>query len=322
MKISMILAWCTVICVLLTAMKYLARISKNPKCNQLFHKIHIPTGILALIFGLLHGLLAGNIPGGKVFVGTILLTPNWGSLCFLLMLLLLLSYLLRKQLKKAWLPLHRILTILLLAAVILHLVDVGIHVFDREPSYASAITPIVSVSVTTSPEAATPTAVETPTATVPVTPTPSADEIFSVSEPEEFPLSNAEPTPTLEPTPEPTPQVEFSGAVLADGVYQGSAEGYKSTITVEVTVEQGQVSAISVLEQNDTPNFYANAATIPDTVVETQSLQVDAVTGATYSSAGLLNAIENALSGAVVEGELQVNEAMDNLSAKGGHGKH
>ena len=317
MKISMLLAWCAMICVLLTVVRYLARISKNPKCNKLFHRIHIPTGIFALVFGLLHGLLAGNIPGGRIFVGTILLTPNWGSLCFLLILLLLLTYLLRRQLKKAWMPLHRILTVLLLAAVIVHLADVGIHIFDRTPASTAAAKP-TSVAVTIQPEDTEAPTPEPPAPTA--TPKPSPAEISP--EPEASAVSEAEPAPTPTPTPEPTPKVEFSGAVLADGTYQGSAEGYKSTITVEVTVNQGQVTEISVLEQNDTPNFYAYAATIPDTVVETQSLQVDAVTGATYSSAGLLNAIENALSGAVVEGELQVNEAIDNLSAKNSHGKH
>ena len=316
MKISMILAWAAVVCVLLTAARYLARISKNPTWNRLFHKFHIPTGLLALGFGLVHGLLAGNFPGGKVFLGPVLFTLNWGSLCFVLLLLLLLSYLLRKQLKNAWMPVHRVLTVLLLAVLAVHLLDVGVHVLDQAPAPAAAA-PVVSVAVTQSTKA-------------PVQETPVSTDVESVSEEsrtaeissEEEPVPTGTPSPSPDPTPEPTPVVEFSGAVLADGVYQGSAQGYKSTITVEVTVDQGAVTAVTVLEQNDTPNFYAYAATIPETVVETQSLQVDAVTGATYSSAGLLNAIEDALSGAVLQGALQVNEAVDDLPAKGGHGKH
>ena len=307
MKISMILAWCAVVCVGLTAVRYLARISRNQTWNRLFHKLHIPTGLLALGFGLAHGLLAGNFPGGRVMLGPVLFTLNWGSLCIVLLLLLLLSYLLRKQLKRAWMPIHRVMTVLLVAVLAVHLLDVGIHVLDRTPAPA-APAPAVSVPVTMQ-------STQTP---APETPEPTAAE----STAEEALMSAETPSPTPEPTPEPTPVVEFSGAVLADGVYQGSAQGYKGTITVEVTVEQGAVTAVEVLEQSDTPNFYAYAATIPDTVVETQSLQVDAVTGATYSSAGLLNAIEDALSGAVVEGELQVNEAIDNLPAAGGHGKH
>lgn len=308
MKISMILAWAAVVCVLLTAARYLARISKNPTCNRLFHKLHIPTGLLALGFGLLHGLLAGNFPGGNLLLGSMLLTLNWGSVCFVLMLLLLFNYLLKKQLKRIWMPVHRVLTLLLLAALTVHLWDVGIHVLDKAPA------PVAAVSVSVTPQYTS-----TPT---PQTPAPTAVEHLAEESPEAAAPAEDVPAATSTPTPEPTPTVEFSGAILADGVYQGSAQGYKSTITVEVTVEQGAVTAIQVLEQNDTPNYYTYAAAIPDTVVETQSLEVDAVTGATYSSAGLLNAIEDALSGAVLEGELQVNTAMDTLPAKGGHGKH
>lgn len=308
MKISMLLAWGAVLCVLLAAGRYLARVSKNGQANRIFHRLHLPLGLLGLLLGLLHGLLAGNFPGGKVLWGTMLLTVNWGSACFLLMVLLAASYLLRRQLKQAFMPVHRVLTVLLLAALLLHVIDVGVHVLDRAP--VSSVTESLAV-----------------TSVVTVQPERSAEDSVleaevshaetSIIEPEE--KSSVE-TPI--PIAETMPQVTFSGAVLADGVYQGSAQGYKSTITVEVTVEQGRVTDITVLEQNDTPNFYAYAETIPDTVVAEQSLQVDAVTGATYSSAGLLNAIEDALSGAVLEGELQVNTAIDALPEKGGHGKH
>lgn len=308
MKISMLLAWGAVLCVLLAAGRYLARVSKNKKANRLFHGLHLPLGLLGLLLGLLHGLLAGNIPGGTVLWGSMLLTANWGSACFLLMLLLAGSYLLRRQLKNLWMPVHRVLTVLLLAALILHVVDVGVHVLDRAPVPAAAESPAVTSVVTIQPEV-------------------SAEESALEAEMFNEEISSAEPAEksaveTPIPVAETMPQVTFSGAVLADGVYQGSGQGYKSTITVEVTVVQGAVTNITVLEQNDTPNFYAYAESIPDTVVEEQSLQVDAVTGATYSSAGLLNAIEDALSGAVLEGELQVNAAMDALPEKGGHGKH
>lgn len=307
MKISMLLAWGAVFCVLLAAGRYLARVSKSGKANRIFHKLHLPLGLLGLLLGLLHGLLAGNVPGGKVLWGTMLLTVNWGSACFLLMILLGMSYLLRRQLKKAFMPVHRVLTVLLLAALLLHVVDVGVHVLDRASVPAAEESPAVTSAVTVQPEIS---------AEASNLEAELSNEEESI-EPEE---KSAVETPI--PVAEVMPQVTFSGAVLADGVYQGSGQGYQSTITVEVTVEQGRVTNITVLEQNDTPNFYAYAETIPDTVVEEQSLQVDAVTGATYSSAGLLNAIEDALSGAVLEGELQVNEAMDALPEKGGHGKH
>lgn len=290
MKISMALAWATVLCVLLTALRCPARISKQPRCSRAFHKIHIPVGLAALFLALLHGLLAGNCPGGELFWGSLLLTPNWGSLCLLLILLLAVSFLSRKRLKRAWMPLHRVLTALLLLALLLHLFDVGVHILDT--SETVSLPPSVTSSPSTQPS-----------------PAPS---------PEEDPGED----PTAAPTEEllETVQTKFSGAALADGVYQGSGQGFNGTLTVEVTVEQGQVTAITVLSSGDTPNFFSRACTILDLVIQSQSLEVDAASGATYSSAGLLSAIENALSGAVTDGELQVNESLQDLPAQEGHG--
>ncbi|MDY4693173.1 MAG: hypothetical protein SO401_06355 [Blautia sp.] len=43
--------------------------------------------------------------------------------------------------------------------------------------------------------------------------------------------------------------VAFSGAKLKDGVYEGEAEGYKDTIKVSVTVENGAVTDIEIMEE-------------------------------------------------------------------------
>lgn len=289
MKISMLLAWTAVLCVLLTALRYPARISKKPQYNRTFHKIHIPIGLLALALALLHGLLAGNFPGSQIVWGSLLFTLNWGSLCLLLIILLAVSYLLRKQMKKTWMPLHRILTVALLLVLVLHLFDVGVHILDAAPSQA-----------------------ETSEAAAQVTP----DAAFPGSAPAQGASAEAN-----KEIPEAV-QGEFSGAALTDGTYQGSAQGFKGTVTVEVTVEQGQVTDITVLSNVDTPNYFSRACAVLDTVKQSQSLQVDAVSGATYSSAGLLKAIADALSGAAADGELQVNESLQNLPAHGGHGHH
>lgn len=60
MTLSMVLAWIAVVCVIGTAWKYIARIGKSVKLNRMFHKIHIPMGVVLIITGLIHGLLAGN----------------------------------------------------------------------------------------------------------------------------------------------------------------------------------------------------------------------------------------------------------------------
>ena len=62
------------------------------------------------------------------------------------------------------------------------------------------------------------------------------------------------------------------------------------------------------MSQNDTPEFFERAKAIIDDVMDEQSLEVDTVSGATYSSASILNAVSNALESAVEEGELEKND--------------
>lgn len=94
--------------------------------------------------------------------------------------------------------------------------------------------------------------------------------------------------------------------MLKDGSYDGSAEGYKGTIKVTVTVSGGKVTDIKVTDENDTPEFFSRAETLLDDIVSGQTLEVDAVSGATWSSAGLVNAVTDALQSAVTSGELKV----------------
>ena len=84
--------------------------------------------------------------------------------------------------------------------------------------------------------------------------------------------------------------------VLEDGVYRGSAEGYQSEIVVDVTVSDGGIKAIEVVDHGETQGI-GDAAfdeMIPS-IIEAQSLHVDIVSGATASSRGLLSAVQVAL---------------------------
>ena len=86
---------------------------------------------------------------------------------------------------------------------------------------------------------------------------------------------------------------------VADGTYQGSAEGYKSEIVVEVTVSGGQITAIEVVSHDETVALAepVMASTI-EAVIEAQSSEIDAKTGATVSSKAVLEAVQNALAAA------------------------
>ncbi|MGN1167287.1 MAG: hypothetical protein ACI4S2_12770 [Lachnospiraceae bacterium] len=130
MNISLFFAWVTVFLAIITMLKYVARISKSVKANRFFHKIHIPAGVLMVFTGLLHGLLAGNFGDTKLSearIGVALFSFNWGTICFVVSVLLGLSYLIRKRLKKNWMKVHRILTVCLLVCLMLHVVEVGIQ---------------------------------------------------------------------------------------------------------------------------------------------------------------------------------------------------
>ena len=83
---------------------------------------------------------------------------------------------------------------------------------------------------------------------------------------------------------------------VADGTYTGSCEVFPITAEVKVTVKNHQIAGIELVEHKSDRG--APAEIIPSKVVEAQTLQVDAVSGATYSSKVILKAIENALNNA------------------------
>ena len=88
----------------------------------------------------------------------------------------------------------------------------------------------------------------------------------------------------------------------ADGTHIGTGEGYNGTITVAVRIADGQITGVTVVSTSDDSSYWQSATAIIDEVVEKQSVDVDSVSGATYSSKGLKEAISNALATAVIDG--------------------
>lgn len=83
---------------------------------------------------------------------------------------------------------------------------------------------------------------------------------------------------------------------LKDGQYKGTAKGFASDITVEVTVAGGKISAVKVVEANDTPGISDGAIKdMPEKFVQAQSTDVDVVSGATMTSKGIIEAVKAAL---------------------------
>lgn len=82
---------------------------------------------------------------------------------------------------------------------------------------------------------------------------------------------------------------------LKDGTYTGSGTGYSGTITVRVTISGGKITNIEVVSTADGDPYFSNARAVIQRVIDAQSVNVDTVSGATYSSRGILQAIRNAL---------------------------
>ncbi len=82
---------------------------------------------------------------------------------------------------------------------------------------------------------------------------------------------------------------------FADGAYEGTAEGYNGPITVRVTIAGGKISAVDLVSHEDDAQFLWAWAQIPGVIVATQSTNVDTVSGATYSSKGIISAVQQAL---------------------------
>ncbi len=83
----------------------------------------------------------------------------------------------------------------------------------------------------------------------------------------------------------------------ADGTWEGSGEGFRNgKTTVQVTIKNHKMTAIEVVSHQDTDSFFSKAkSSVIDAIMSSQSLEVDTVSGATYSSNGIIEAVSNAL---------------------------
>lgn len=80
---------------------------------------------------------------------------------------------------------------------------------------------------------------------------------------------------------------------LTDGVYRGSTTAGPMNATVEVTVKDAKITKIDIVKHGNGRGEGAEA--IVDMIISAQSLQVDTIAGATYSSKVILKAVERAL---------------------------
>lgn len=109
------------------------------------------------------------------------------------------------------------------------------------------------------------------------------------------PKETAAPTPA--PVTTPAPSDEPAGA-YTDGVYHAVGTGLNGDVNVTVTVENGMISKVEIGENKETEGIGTLAIdTLPQKIIDAQSVDVDVVSGATITSQAILEAVKKALSG-------------------------
>lgn len=91
--------------------------------------------------------------------------------------------------------------------------------------------------------------------------------------------------------------VQYGDAAdIADGVYTGTGTGFRGEMTTEVTVQNEQITKIEVTKTVDDEKWFDRAySTVASQIISSQTANVDSVSGATYSSMGIKEAVANAL---------------------------
>lgn len=90
--------------------------------------------------------------------------------------------------------------------------------------------------------------------------------------------------------------ISCSGVHYHDGTYTGVGAGHSGSIKVEVVIVKGKISRVNILEYTDTPGISDEVfAKLPSAIVRENSTEVDTISGATDTSRGVLQAVNNAL---------------------------
>lgn len=97
---------------------------------------------------------------------------------------------------------------------------------------------------------------------------------------------------------------EYSGAMdlkgIKDGSYKGTGTGFGGNIKVIVTIKTQKINKIDIISHNETPGYYEEVyKNMTLQIIETQSLNIDGVSGATVTSRAFINGVKSGLSQAL-----------------------
>ena len=106
-------------------------------------------------------------------------------------------------------------------------------------------------------------------------------------------------------------------SAYADGTYYGTGTGFSGALTVEVVISGGKISSIQIIDTSDGDSYIQSASGLISNIIATQSTNVDTVSGATYSSVGIIEAVRNALSQAAISSDGNSNSQNTNSSSNG-----
>ena len=175
-------------------------------------------------------------------------------------------------------------------------------VFSFVPETTSAESEVTTATTVSSDVSAESSKTETSSSadkTEPTTAT-STDTVTTAAEESETDEESTEETSEEQETPAETPTEKVTEAEVTykykNGEYKGSAEGYSGKVYVKLTIENDVITSISAWADDDDPEYFGDAMNkvIPQ-IAANLSADVDACSGATYSSKGIMEAAGKAL---------------------------
>ena len=112
---------------------------------------------------------------------------------------------------------------------------------------------------------------------------------------------------------------KINDAKLKDGQFTGVAQGFSGPITVRVTIANGSITNVEILSHSDDAPYFAKAMAVVSRILGKPGKTVDTVSTATYSSRGIINAVNNALSKAGVAPNISKENSVGNSKENSGN---
>lgn len=99
------------------------------------------------------------------------------------------------------------------------------------------------------------------------------------------------------PATENTDQTaEQEASAYKNGTFEGEGDGFGGKIKVSVTINNDTIQSVKVIDHSgEGESYYSQASVLTDQIVENQSTDLDTISGATFSSNGILSAVDDAL---------------------------